>query len=195
MKRRITDLKVAELKLELEKRGLESKGLKGALVQRLQKAIEDEGGNSSEIEFPSDAASPKPRRGSSRPRRTPEAEHEVAQAPQTEKGTAEIACESGKLVCFLNVGTIRCCAVFFAIKMRSEQINGDVTGKRWRWRRWKVSEKVASGNRQRFYSNKSLTQQPRNGDQRAPIKDLFKFLFEDVVSVKMDPFSSVGVFW
>ena len=35
--RRITDLRVADLKLELEHRGIESKGLKADLVKRLEK--------------------------------------------------------------------------------------------------------------------------------------------------------------
>lgn len=41
MKKKINELRVVELRQELEKRGLDSKGLKGALVQRLQKVFID----------------------------------------------------------------------------------------------------------------------------------------------------------
>ncbi|XP_039260931.2 uncharacterized protein LOC120337264 [Styela clava] len=88
MKRKVSDLRVAELKVELEKRGLESKGLKGVLVQRLQKAIEEEGGNASEIEFSaSETASPKAsRRSVGRLKRTVESEEESSQEEKVETG-------------------------------------------------------------------------------------------------------------
>lgn len=81
MKRKVSDLKVAELKVELEKRGLDSKGLKGVLVQRLQKAIEDEGGNGNDIEnVVSETASPKAsRRSTGRLKRTTENEDDQFQ--------------------------------------------------------------------------------------------------------------------
>ena len=41
--RKITDLRVADLKLELEHRGIESKGLKADLVKRLEKVRENGG--------------------------------------------------------------------------------------------------------------------------------------------------------
>jgi len=37
--KRLTELKVAELKTELEKRGMQKKGVKSVLIERLKKAI------------------------------------------------------------------------------------------------------------------------------------------------------------
>ena len=40
--KRLTELKVAELKVELEKGGLQKKGVKSVLIERLKKAILEE---------------------------------------------------------------------------------------------------------------------------------------------------------
>ncbi|XP_012501581.1 PREDICTED: scaffold attachment factor B1 [Propithecus coquereli] len=52
--RRLSDLPVIDLRAELRKRNLDSSGNKSALMERLKKAIEDEGGNPDEIEITSE---------------------------------------------------------------------------------------------------------------------------------------------
>ena len=50
--KRLSDLKVTELKAELDKRGLSKKGVKSVLVERLKKAILQEELNNVRTYFP-----------------------------------------------------------------------------------------------------------------------------------------------
>ncbi|XP_068089933.1 scaffold attachment factor B1-like isoform X4 [Hyperolius riggenbachi] len=62
--RKLSQLRVSDLKAELKRRNLDTGGNKSALMERLKKAIEEEGGNPENIKISSDTPNKK-RRGRS----------------------------------------------------------------------------------------------------------------------------------
>ena len=49
--KKLKDLKVADLKVELDKRGLQTSGVKAVLIERLKAALQEEGQNGEEIDL------------------------------------------------------------------------------------------------------------------------------------------------
>lgn len=62
--RRLSELRVIDLRAELRKRNLDSSGNKSILMERLKKAIEDEGGDPDEIEVASEGSKKMSKRSS-----------------------------------------------------------------------------------------------------------------------------------
>ncbi|XP_066957299.1 SAFB-like transcription modulator isoform X8 [Macrobrachium rosenbergii] len=58
--RKVEDLRVVDLKTELEKRGLDKNGVKAVLIERLRKALVEEGKNPDEVAFDNNSPAPSP---------------------------------------------------------------------------------------------------------------------------------------
>ncbi|XP_075467831.1 scaffold attachment factor B1 isoform X2 [Ascaphus truei] len=67
--KKLSDLRVIDLKAELKKRNVDISGNKSVLIERLRKAIEDEGGNPDEIQLASETPSKKTPKRSGRGRK------------------------------------------------------------------------------------------------------------------------------
>ncbi|OCT97672.1 scaffold attachment factor B2 [Xenopus laevis] len=72
--KKLSELRVIDLKAELKKRNVDTGGNKSALMERLRKAIEEEGGNPDEIQVSSDTPSKKTPKRSGRVRKMEEGE-------------------------------------------------------------------------------------------------------------------------
>ncbi|XP_072261039.1 scaffold attachment factor B2-like isoform X2 [Pyxicephalus adspersus] len=70
--KRLSELRVIDLKAELKRRNLDVSGNKSALMERLRKAVEEEGGNPDEIEICSETPSKKTTKRSGRVRKQEE---------------------------------------------------------------------------------------------------------------------------
>ncbi|XP_056090098.1 SAFB-like transcription modulator isoform X2 [Rhinichthys klamathensis goyatoka] len=68
--KKITDLRVVDLKSELKRRNLDITGVKNTLIARLKQAIEDEGGDPDSIELTMSADTPTRKHGKSKGKKT-----------------------------------------------------------------------------------------------------------------------------
>ncbi|XP_016128688.1 SAFB-like transcription modulator [Sinocyclocheilus grahami] len=68
--KKITDLRVVDLKSELKRRNLDVTGVKNTLVARLKQAIEDEGGDPDNIEITVSAETPTRKHSKSKGKKT-----------------------------------------------------------------------------------------------------------------------------
>ncbi|RXN04146.1 SAFB-like transcription modulator isoform X3 [Labeo rohita] len=68
--KKITDLRVVDLKSELKRRNLDVTGVKNTLIARLKQAIEDEGGDPDNIEITVSADTPTRKHSKSKGKKT-----------------------------------------------------------------------------------------------------------------------------